>query len=182
DRLAVVADLEVQHVAVGAGAPHLRDLLAGLHRLALADQALAVVAVGRQPVLVVLDDDQLAVADQAGAGIHHHAVGRGDHRLAAAAADVDALAGVVAGDEGPKQHALRGPAPGEAAAGRHARGGRRRRGRAGGRAGGRAAGRAARGWLGGAGAGGRPGRGTARGRAGGGGTGGRAQAQALARI
>src|SRR5690606_21084847 len=49
DGFAVVADLEMQLVAVGAGAAHLGDLLARLHPLALGYQALAVVAVGRQP-------------------------------------------------------------------------------------------------------------------------------------
>ena len=48
-RLAVVADLEMQHVARRAGAAHHRDLLAGLHDRAFVDQARTVVAVGRQP-------------------------------------------------------------------------------------------------------------------------------------
>jgi hypothetical protein len=39
------------------------------------DQAALVVRVGGQPFLGMLDDDQLAVADQAGAGIHHDAIG-----------------------------------------------------------------------------------------------------------
>src|SRR3546814_15294462 len=66
DRLAVVADLEVQHVAGGAAAAHLGDLFAGLHHLALVDQPDAVVAVGREPFVIVLDDHQFAVADQIG--------------------------------------------------------------------------------------------------------------------
>src|ERR1700733_5543161 len=43
DRLAVVADLEVDHVAVRTGAAHLGDLLTGLHALPFIHQALAVV-------------------------------------------------------------------------------------------------------------------------------------------
>src|SRR5690606_5725710 len=93
DGFAVVADLEMQLVAVGAGAAHLGDLLARLHPLALGYQALAVVAVGRQPLFVVLDDDQLAIAHQARARIDHDAVGGRVHRLAGGAADVDTLAG-----------------------------------------------------------------------------------------
>lgn len=66
-RLTVVTDLEVDHVAVRTGAAHLGDLLTGLHALPFIHQALAVVAIGRQPLVAVLDDDQLAVANQAGA-------------------------------------------------------------------------------------------------------------------
>src|SRR5688572_3928537 len=92
-RLAVVADLEMQHLARGAGIAHLGDLLAGLDPGTLVHQPGTVVAVGRQPLLVVLDDHQLPVADQSGARVHHHAIGRGPHRLAALAGDVDALPG-----------------------------------------------------------------------------------------
>src|SRR5690606_16121763 len=91
DRLAVVADLEVEHVARRAGAAEFGDLLPGLDHRPLVDQPVAVVAVGRQPLLVVLDDDQFAVADQSGPRIHHRAVARRAHRGAAAAGDVDAL-------------------------------------------------------------------------------------------
>src|ERR1700722_19742084 len=111
DRLAVVADLEVDHVAVRTGAAHLGDLLTGLHALPFIHQALAVVAIGRQPLVAVLDDDQLAVADQAGAGVHHHTVGGGLDRLAAGTGDVHALLGRIAGNV-----AAGDPATGPAAA------------------------------------------------------------------
>src|SRR5690606_7857844 len=62
-RLAVVADLEMQHVARGPAVAELGDLLSRLHRVALLHEPRAVVPIGAQPVLVVLDDDQLAVAD-----------------------------------------------------------------------------------------------------------------------
>src|SRR5690606_33748533 len=122
---AVVADLEMQLVAVGAGAAHLGDLLARLHPLALGYQALAVVAVGRQPLFVVLDDDQLAIAHQARARIDHDAVGGRVHRLAGGAADVDTLAGGVAFDIGGDHRPLRRPLPADAAG--HRRGTRARR-------------------------------------------------------
>ncbi|KAG0767193.1 hypothetical protein G6F22_017688 [Rhizopus arrhizus] len=126
DRLAVVANLEVDHVAVRAGAAHLGDLFTRLHALAFIHQALAVVAIGRQPLVAVLDDDQLAVADQAGAGIHHHAIGRGLHRLAAGAGDVDALLGRVAGHVTANDRAIGRPAPGDVALHRTRRCGGRR--------------------------------------------------------
>src|SRR4249919_2464527 len=96
-RLAVEADFEVQHVALGAAVAHLGDLLACLDQLPFVDQPRAVVAVGGQPRVVVLDDDQLAVSDQAGTGIHHDAVCRGADGLSRLAGDVDALAGRLTG-------------------------------------------------------------------------------------
>src|SRR5690554_2547372 len=126
DRLAVVADLEVQHVALGAGAAHLGDLLAGLHAVALAHQAPAVVAVGREPLLVVLDDDELAVADQARARVHDHAVAGGAHRLPGGTGDADALLRRVALDVTADQLAVGGPAPGHRALHRRRAGGLRR--------------------------------------------------------
>src|SRR5690554_1250314 len=126
ERLAVVADLEVQHVAVGAGAAHLRDLLAGANAVALAHHALAVVAIGRQPLLVVLDDDQLAVADQARTRIHHHAVAGSVHRLPGRTRDADALARGIAVDIAADQLAVGGPAPSDRTACRR-RAGRLRR-------------------------------------------------------
>src|SRR5690606_6421203 len=123
---AVEADLEVQHVTVGAGTAHFRDLLASLHVLALVHQALAVVAIGRQPLLVVLDDDQFAITDQARAGIHHHAVGGGLHRLPAGAGDVHALPGGHAGRVTADDGAVSRPAPADVALHRRRTGNRRR--------------------------------------------------------
>ena len=67
--------------------------------------------VRRQPFVRMLDDDQLAIADQAGAGIDHDAVGGRQDRLACAAGDVDALLGLVAADIAADDLALRRPAP-----------------------------------------------------------------------
>ena len=105
----------MQHVARRAAAAHLGDLLAGLHQLALVDQARAVVAIGGQPLVAVLEDHQLAVADQAGTGIHHHPVGGGAHRLPALAGDVDALPGGIAIGEARHHHPIRRPAPADVA-------------------------------------------------------------------
>ena len=84
------------------------------------------VAVGRQPLVVVLDDDQFAITDQAGTRIHHHAVGGRAHRLARAAGDVDALPGRVAGGIGIDQRTLGRPAPCERRVRRSRRDRRRR--------------------------------------------------------
>jgi hypothetical protein len=134
DRLAVAADLEVQHVARRAGVAHARDHLPGGDARALAHQAAFVVRIGRQPFLGMLDDDQLAVTDQARAGIDHDAIGGRLHVLSGAAGDVDALPRLVAGDVAADQLALRGPAPRGPSASRRGGGGaaarraRRRRG------------------------------------------------------
>ena len=119
----------MQHVARRAAAAHLGDLLAGLHQLAFVDQPRAVVAVGREPLVVVLDDHQFAIADQSRARIHHHAIGGGAHGLAGLAGDVDALPGRVAGGEAAEDIAVGGPAPAQRARGRRrcdGRGGFRR--------------------------------------------------------
>jgi len=74
-------------------------------------QAPAIVRVRRQPFVGMLDDHQLAVTDEAGARIHDHAIGSSDHRLARAAADVDALLRLITGDIATHDVAVGGPAP-----------------------------------------------------------------------
>ena len=106
----------MQHLARGAGIAHLGDLLAGLDPGTLVHQPGTIVAVGRQPLLVVLDDHQLPVADQSGARVHHHAIGRGPHGLAALAGDVDALPGGIPTGVAVEDLAIGRPAPGDAAA------------------------------------------------------------------
>src|SRR5574343_1502975 len=91
DRFALAAHLEVQLHAVGVAVAHLGDLFAAAHLLVFLDQQLLVVGVSRQVGVVVLEDDQVAIAAQACAGIHHLAVGRGQHRVAGLACDVHAL-------------------------------------------------------------------------------------------
>ena len=67
--LPMPADLEVQLHLVGVGVAHLGDLLAARDLLAFLHEDLAVVRVRRQVRVVVLDDDELAVAAQSGAGV-----------------------------------------------------------------------------------------------------------------
>src|SRR5690606_20292462 len=113
DRLAVVANLEVQHVACGAGAAHFRDLLAGGDPRAFVHQTRAVVPISGQPLFVVLDDDQFAIAHQARSRVHHHAVGGGAYRLPGIAGDADTLLRWITGDIASHHLPVGRPAPGE---------------------------------------------------------------------
>ena len=89
----------MQHVAGGATAAHLGNDIAGFDLRTLGDQSPAVVRVGGEPLIVVLDDDQLTVADQSGTGVNNDAIGSRNHRLPGAAGDVDALLCLIAGHE-----------------------------------------------------------------------------------
>src|SRR3546814_9617568 len=80
----------------------------------------------RESFVIVLDDHQLAVADQARTRIHHHPARGRAHRLAAGPGDVDALPGRVARAVGADELPLGGPTPAEGAGS----GGRRQIGRA----------------------------------------------------
>src|SRR5581483_11798613 len=91
DRLAVLADLEMQQRLLLRPDAELGDRLPGGDQIAFAHEALAVVAVGREIRLVVLDDHELAVALEAGAAVDDAAGCGGDHRLAEIAGNVEAL-------------------------------------------------------------------------------------------
>src|SRR5207302_289650 len=75
-----LADLEMQLRALRVGAADLGDLLAAHHALLLLHQDVLVVRVDRDEAVVVLDNDQLAQARDAGAAIGDTAGGRRDHR------------------------------------------------------------------------------------------------------
>ena len=119
DRIAILADLELQFGARSPGGTHLRHRLAGTHPLALLHQTLAVVTIGGQKAVVVLDDDQLAIADQSVAAVNHHAIGRRPHRLAGLAGNLDPgdRVGIL---ETLDDAAIRGPAPAHATHGTRA--------------------------------------------------------------
>ena len=76
---------------VGIGAAHLGDLLAPAHVLVFLHQQRLVVRVGREKGVVVLEDHQVAIATQAGAGIHHAAIGRGQYRITRLASNIETL-------------------------------------------------------------------------------------------
>src|SRR5574343_800859 len=92
NRLALLANFKVQLHPIRVGGAHFGDLLTLAHHLVFLDQQGLVVSVGRQVVAGVLDDDQVAVAAQTGAGIHHAAVTRSHHGITRLARDGDALA------------------------------------------------------------------------------------------
>ena len=124
-RLAVFAQLEVQLHALAVAVAHGGNALAAPHGLAFAHEQALVVAVGGEVGLVVLHDDEVAVAAQAGTAVHHFAVGSGHNGLAGGAADVDALfTAAEAGEDVAGGGALPGDAGGAAgAAGYGRRGG-----------------------------------------------------------
>src|SRR5450755_3826228 len=81
DGLAEAANFEMKLDLVGVGVTHLGDLLSLAHLLPFLDQNLTIVRVSRKIGVVVLDDDQLAVAAQPCSGINHATCGTGEHRL-----------------------------------------------------------------------------------------------------
>ena len=89
--LAVVANLEMQHVARSPSPPHLGDLLPGLHQLPFVHQARTIVPIRRQPRIVVLHDDQLTVADEPRTRIHDDAIAGSTDRRTTRTPDIDAL-------------------------------------------------------------------------------------------
>src|SRR5690606_26404919 len=75
----------------GIGPSHFRDLLPPRHALSFLHQDLVVVRIGAEIDAVVLYDDELAIATQSGAAVHHFACGGSRHGLARTARDIDAL-------------------------------------------------------------------------------------------
>src|SRR3982074_2607142 len=91
DGLAAARNFEMQLALVGVGVAHLTDLLSLADLLPFLDQNLAVVRVSGKVGVVVLDDDQLAVAAQARSGVNDSTGSTGQYRLTGLAANVDAL-------------------------------------------------------------------------------------------
>ena len=76
---------------VGVGIAHLADLLSLADVLSFLHQNLPVVRIRREVGVVVLDDDQLAVAAQACSRVNDSTGGARQHRLTGLARDVDAF-------------------------------------------------------------------------------------------
>src|SRR5690625_1918161 len=93
NRRPVFANLEIQRGLAIGRTTHRRDFLAAFHGFPFLRQQTLIVAVGTQPHIVVLDDDQPAVAHQGAACINHRAACRRHDRLAERPLDDDALAG-----------------------------------------------------------------------------------------
>src|SRR5690606_25648157 len=96
---AVLPDLEV-HVGTGgaAGGAGLGDLLAHPHQVAHLHDVAGVVGVAGHEAVSVVDLDHVAVA-AAHAGEADHAVAHGQHRVAGAGVEVDALVELAAAAE-----------------------------------------------------------------------------------
>src|SRR5882672_7043272 len=93
DRFAQTPDLEMKLRLGGVGTADFSDLLAPRHVLSFLYQQVAVVGIGGQIGLVVLDDDEFAVTTQAHTAVDDASRRRGKDRIADLAEDVHALVG-----------------------------------------------------------------------------------------
>src|ERR1700687_6268026 len=91
DGLAEATDFEMKLDLVGVGVAHLSDLLSLANLLSFLDQNLPVVRVGGKVGIVVLDDDQLAVAAQPRSRVNDSTGSAGPPRVTCLARDVDTL-------------------------------------------------------------------------------------------
>src|SRR6266853_2093694 len=91
DGLAEATDFEMKLDLVGVGVAHLADLLPLADLLSFLDQNLPVVRVRGKVGVVVLDDDQLAIAAQSRSRVNDPTGGAGQHRLTGLPRDVYAL-------------------------------------------------------------------------------------------
>src|SRR5882672_3305798 len=82
DRLAAVTNLEMQPCLAVIGFAEVGDALSATHRLPLLYEDLLVVCISRDVVVVVLDDDQVAVHAQVAAAVDDVAIARRDNRVA----------------------------------------------------------------------------------------------------
>src|SRR5260370_11199947 len=74
DRALAAAQLEMElRLADPAGRADLGDNLAAIDRVALLDEQLVAMGIGRDPAAAVLDQDEIAIAAQLVAGIGDHA-------------------------------------------------------------------------------------------------------------
>lgn len=111
DWLAIQANFEMEQVAIDTTGAEFGDFLAPSDSVLFGYHKGPVVGVGRQKSVAVLDDDEVAVAQQTAAGVNHLAIGSNQHGIAGSATDVDALvfARVVA--EASNDVALMRPVP-----------------------------------------------------------------------
>ena len=90
---------------------HSGDDLAPFHRVALRNNQLVVVPVGTEIGIVVLDDQELSVADQTVSRVHDPTGGRGSDVLTDLTADADTLASSTPGIVRGYERSLHWPAP-----------------------------------------------------------------------
>ena len=88
---ALAPNFEVQLDAVSIRTAHFRNFLAAPHRLVFLDQQCLVVRIGGQKGVVVLQNNEIAIAPQTGARIHHPPVSRRKNRVSGFTGNIVAL-------------------------------------------------------------------------------------------
>lgn len=91
DGFSLAANLEVQLHPISARRPHFCDRLPCLDLLPLPNHKPAVVAVGTDVGIIVLDDDEFAVAPQATPGVNHRTIRCSKNRLSQISGDINAF-------------------------------------------------------------------------------------------
>jgi hypothetical protein len=81
NRVAVLANLEMQHRFVCTRTAQFRDYLSGFYLLSFLHQNLPIVGVCAQVVLVMIYDNQVSVTQQPITGIHHTSTRRRLHSI-----------------------------------------------------------------------------------------------------
>src|SRR5690349_936444 len=76
DWLALLANLEMQLHRVGVGIAHLGDDLTLGHVIAFFHDDRAVMGIGRQQAVAVLDDDEVTITSNAATSVHYFARAR----------------------------------------------------------------------------------------------------------
>ena len=92
NRFAVAAHFKVQHHTLCIRVAHVGNTLTFAHGLVFFDQQRLVVCVSGEVGVVVLQDDQIAVAAQARASVNNTAIGRRINRVTQFASDFQTLA------------------------------------------------------------------------------------------
>ena len=117
DRAAVFPNFEMQHYPVAAVTSHFRNFLAGIHPVIFLDQAFTVMGIGTQESVIVLNNDQFTIADQAVAAIDHRTCCRGLDGLALSTTNIETGTGRITGFESLYDLASGWPLPGDCARG-----------------------------------------------------------------
>ena len=91
DGLTLAANLEVKLDAIRTSGPHFRNHLSDLDLLPLLYQKPAVMTVGANKGVIVLDDYQFTVAAKPATGVHNGPTGRSQNRLSQFPSQINAF-------------------------------------------------------------------------------------------
>src|SRR5690606_25878896 len=91
DGFSLAANLEVKLDAIRTGGSHFRNHLSDLDLLPLLYQKPAVMTVGTNKGVAVLDDHQFTVATKPATGVHNGPTGRSQNRLAQFTSQINAF-------------------------------------------------------------------------------------------